>query len=248
VRSVAILLFAGCGFGSSVKPETTGDIDAPIGDAPLPDDGTPPNDMMPLPLCIVGVTTTPGTDRGRVGGNGGGDNFGPMRCNAVADRIVGIGIRMSNQNTVFGAPSAHGLSIACATVTLDPNTGIGTTGTTYTKEIMGNGNQGWEPSTSFAPTLCPAGMVVSGLRTHTGQDENIFNNVDVRCSKLDGTNAATVMTQLVHVNGSQDEAQNEDTVNCGPNEILYEMSNRTGTGFDSATLFCAPARCLPPAA
>lgn len=220
-------------------------MDAAVVDAGVVDEAVMPGDMtMAMPVCHVGVTTTPGTDRGRAGGNGGGANFGPLRCNAANERIVGIGIRMSNQNTVFGVRSARGLSIACATVTIDPNTGAGTTGTTYTKEVMGNGNQGWEPSTSFAPTLCPAGMIVSGLRTHSGENENIFGNVDFRCSKLDGANAATVMTQLVHVNGSLDEDQNEDTVNCGTNEILYEMSNRTGTGFDSANLWCAPATCL----
>jgi hypothetical protein len=241
VRYVAVLLVTACGFGSSVKPETTGD--APIVDAPPLVDG--PGDMtVLLPVCNVGVTVTPGTDRGRVGGNGGGDNFGPMRCNQAADRIVGIGIRMSNQDTVFGERSARGVSIACATVTVDPNTGVGTTGATYTKEIMGNGNSGWEPSTLFAPTLCPAGMVVNGLRAKTGEGENIFNNVDFRCAKIDGANAATLSSQMVHVDGSQNDNQNEDTANCAANEILYEMSNRTGTGFDSANLFCAPARCL----
>ena len=250
VALLLLLLCVGCGFGSRVTPEASGDdVDAAPGPDASADGTTPaPIDAQLLPLCGVGVTTTPGANRGRVGGDGGGDNLPVMRCNQPLDRIVGIGIRMSNQNTVFGARSARGLTIACATVTVDPNTGVGVTGTTYTVERMGNGNQGWEPSTLAAPTLCPAGMAVNGLRAHTGQNENIFSNVDFRCAKIDGTNAATTASQLVHVNGSLDEDQNEDTVNCGTNEIVYEMSNRTGTGFDSATLFCAPASCVPPPA
>lgn len=44
--------------------------------------------------------------------------------------------------------------------------------------------------------------------------------------------------------GSLTEPNGVDTVNCGANEIVEELSNLTGSGFDSANLFCAPARCM----
>lgn len=245
MKYLLALLVTGCSFGSEVMP-SAGDLDAPPADAPadaaLGAEMMPPKDMM-LPLCAVGVAATPGSDRGRVGGDGGGNNFGPLVCMQPSDRIVGVGVRLSNQDTIYGDRSAHGVTIACATVTIDPNTGIGTTGTPYTREVMGNGNAGWSPSTLFPPAMCPAGEVVNGLRARIGEDENLFNNLDIRCAKLAG-DATTTSSANVHVDNSGTNNQNAETVNCGTNEILVQMANRTGTGFDSANLFCAPATCL----
>ena len=233
-------MLAGCSFSTSVTNEVMIDGADPV-DAAI--DAVP--DVALLPVCNVGVTTMPGADRGHVGSDtGGGVNFGPLRCTAATDRIIGFGIRTSNGNTLFNARSAHGLTIACAPVTVDPNTGTGTFGTMYVVEVKGSGAEGWTPSTLVAPTLCPAGMVVNGLRAYTGPGQNLFTNLDFRCGQLDGTTAMTIANPVVHVANSLTETQNPDTVNCGTNEILVELPNRTGSGFDSVDLFCAPAKCL----
>lgn len=237
MRHLSVVLLAGCSFSTSVTAEPT---DAASDDAAV----DAPTEAALLPSCAVGVTTTPGTDRGRVGGNGGGSNFGPIRCTTTTDRIVGIGLRMSDGNTLYNARSAHALLIACAPVTIDPNTGTGTTGTVYTVEVSGSGAEGWSPSTLTPITTCPAGMVLDGLQTHTGPNANLFNNVNFRCARLDGTTAQTVANQVVHAAGSLTETQGTITVNCRANEVVYEMSNMTGSGFDSVNLFCAPAACL----
>jgi len=237
VRKLGVVLFASCSFDANLAVES---IDAATGDAQV----DAPTDPPPLPPCNVGVTTMPGTDRGRVGGNGGGANFPPLRCTNTTDRIVGIGLRMSDGNTLYNARSAHALLIACAPVTIDPNTGTGMTGTVYTVEVSGSGAEGWSPSTLTPITTCPAGTILDGLQTHTGPNTNLFNNVNFRCTRFDGTTALAVGSQVVHAAGSLTESQGVDTVNCGANEIVYEMSNLTGSGFDSVNLFCAPARCL----
>jgi hypothetical protein len=230
------LLFAGCSFNASLPND---EPDAAIDGAPDTIDGP-----TVLPNCNVGVTAMPGTNRGRVGGPNGGDNFGPLVCDNATDRIVGIAIRMSNQNTIYNQRSAHGMTIACATVTIDPNTGTGTTGTPYTKEVMGSGAEMWSPSTQSAVAMCPPGQVLNGLQTHTGPNTNLFNNVFFRCARIDGTNATTVANTVIYVQGSLNEPMGIDTQNCNVNEIVTQFSNRTGSGFDSADVFCAPARCL----
>jgi hypothetical protein len=242
VRYLCAVLLAGCSFSKpvgSVQSDAPNEIDAAVADTPTPD-----TMEMPQPdPCPIGVTSTTGTDRGRVGGGGGGANFGPLACDAATDRIVGFAVRLSNQNTIFNAPSARGLTIACATVTVDRTTGVGTTGTVYTKEVMGSGQENWSPSTQSATATCPAGQVVNGLSAYTGTNQNLFNNVDFRCGKLDGT-AQTTSSSVVHVAGSGSNTSNHDTVNCNANELLVRLPNMTGSGFDSANVFCAPATCL----
>ena len=232
MRYLGAVLLAGCGFSTSLVPG-----DADVGAEAAAEAGTPAT-------CNVGVSAMPGIDRGRVGGNGGGANFPPLRCTAVTDRIVGIAVRMSDGNTLYGARSAQALQIACAAVAIDPDTGTGTTGTPYVVEVAGSGAEGWSPSTLSPLATCPAGMVLDGLQTHTGPGNNLFKDVNFRCARLDGRTAQTIGSQVLHVNGSLTESQGTDTVNCGTNEIVYEMANMTGSGFDSVNLFCAPTRCL----
>ena len=235
----AALVLASCSFSTRVNP----DVDAPPGadiDAAAID---APPDAPLLPSCKVGVATTPGTNRGRAGGSGGGDNFGPMRCSSATARIVGFAARMSDNNTLYGARSARAFLIACAEVTIDPNTGTGTTGTVTTVEVSGSGAEGWNPATLTPVSQCPAGMVVDGLRVHTGSNGNLFKDIDFRCTKVTGT--TTGSPQVIHLAGSLTDANGSDTVNCGTNEILYELPNMTGSGFDSVELYCAPATCVP---
>lgn len=219
------------------------EIDAP--DGVTADASIDAPDAQVLPSCTVGVATTPGTNRGRVGGTGGGANFGPMVCSSPTSRIVGFAARMSDNNTLYGARSARAFLIACAEVTIDPNTGTGTTGTVTTVEVSGSGAEGWNPATLTPVTTCPAGMVVDGLRVHTGSGGNLFKDIDFRCTRVNGTTAATGTPQVVHVAGSLTDANGSETVNCGANEILHQLPNMTGSGFDSVELFCAPATCLP---
>jgi hypothetical protein len=218
-----VVLLASCSFNTNVSSGVDAAIEIDAPDA-APD---APPDAAPLPLCSVNVATTPGTDRGRVGGGGGGANFGPLRCPVATDRIVGFAARMSNNNTLYNARSAHGFAI----------------GTVTTVEIMGSGAEGWSPSTLSVVTQCPPGQVVDGLRAHAGANGNLFKDIDFRCARIDGTTAQTVANTVVHVAGSLTELNGADTQNCGAHEILYEMPNMTGSGFDSVNLFCAPTKC-----
>jgi hypothetical protein len=91
-------------------------------------------------------------------------------------------------------------------------------------------------------------MVVDGLRVHTGSNGNLFKDLDFRCTKVNGVDATTGTPTVVHVAGSLTDPAGSDTVNCGANEILYELPNMTGSGFDSVELYCAPATCVVPPA
>src|SRR5262245_25884140 len=118
MRLLWVIAVAGCRFehGQAGSPRDGMSDDAAV-DAPrdAPTDARPDAPM----LCHVGVASTMGADRGRVGGNGGGDNFPPLACQNSVDRIVGIALKMSDQDTVFGERSAQGMRIACAPVTVD---------------------------------------------------------------------------------------------------------------------------------
>lgn len=240
MRYLCTVLLAGCGFSARTSNPPPADPDAAI-EIDAPSDA--PDAMLAPDPCNIGVTSIGGINRGQVGGNGGGANFGPLACSAAADRIVGFAVRLSNQNTLFGAPSAQGLVIACAKVSVDKNTNVGTTGTPYTIEIKGSGAEMWTPSTLSPLAMCAPGAVVNGLQTHTGPNQNLFNNVDFRCGQLNGQ-AQTIANPVVHVMNSGTVTTNVDTVNCNANETIVQMTNMTGSGFDSATLFCAPTVCL----
>ena len=158
--------------------------------------------------------------------------------------MVGIAIRMSNGNTLYNARSAHGMTIACAPVSIDRNTGVRTTGTVTTYERMGSGAEGWSPSTQSAVAMCPPGEVVNGLQTRVGSNGNLYKEVRFRCAQLDGNAATVASPNVIYVQGSLTEPNGIDTVNCAANEIVTQYSVRTGSGFDSANVFCSPARCL----
>lgn len=235
MRYLCAVLLAGCSFSKDVA---TAPIDAAVDAAP----DASPDAMGPNP-CPIGVMSTTGTDRGRVGGGGGGANSGPLQCDVETDRIVGIAVKLSDQDTIYNARSAHALLIACAPVSVDKVTGVGTTGTTYTKEVIGSGLEGWSPSTLSPFAMCAPGHVVNGLRVRTGAGGNVFSNVDVRCGQLNGM-AQTIANPVIHVASSGQSTANPMTVNCATNEVLVQMPNMTGSGFDSANLFCSPATCL----
>jgi hypothetical protein len=201
-------------------------------------DSTPDADNV---TCRVGLANTTGSDRGRVGGNGGSENFAPLACPVADDRIVGIELRMSNQDTVFGGRSAHGIGIACATVSVR-SSGLGMTGTVTTLEISGNGGSSWSPSTWTPITQCKPGWIVSGLQAHTGNNSNRFIDAAIRCSQI-GPTGTIVATEILDVAGSLTETQGVMTVNCNANEILARMPNRSGTGLDSVNLFCTQPTC-----
>lgn len=190
--------------------------------------------------CNVGVTSQTGTDRGRVGGSGGGVNFPALICPAT-QRVVGVAVRMSNQNTIYNGRSAHGLTIACATVTTR-SISAPQVGPLTTFELLGNGNFMWTPSTQTAVTQCQPGWVVSGLRAARGADNNRFLNVTIRCSQVSST-GMTGATETRYVTGSFTDT-NVDTVDCAAGEVLVRMPNFSGAGVDSVNLWCAPATCL----
>ena len=170
---------------------------------------------VPRRSCAVGVSSLTGTDRGRVGGDGGGDNFPPLEC-APSDRLVGIALRMSDQDTIYGQRSAHGIRIACAPVTIDP-AGVGTTGTITTHDVSGNGMYGWSPSQWTPITQCKPGWIMSGLSAHTTNGGDLFLDASITCSQLD-VMAATVATETLYVEGSLDEPAGLDMVSCNAGE------------------------------
>ena len=238
MRVLWFALLAACGFDARVAgmspPET---VDAALAiDAP-PDAPDP----VQLPACAVGTMSTTGTDRGRVGGGGGGDNFPPLKCDGD-DRIVGAAFRISNHNTLYNGRSAVAMQIACAPVSIAAN-GTGVIGNVTMKEVSGSGAEGWSPSTLTPVTMCPAGQVMNGLQAHTGPNTNLFVNITIRCGAIDHA-ALTTGNQAIYVNGTLTETQGSDTVNCNANEILVQLSNRTGSGLDSVNLFCSPAKCI----
>ena len=192
-------------------------------------------------FCHVGVASTTGTDRGRVGGNGGGDNFPALVCANAADRIVGIALKMGDQNNDFGGRSAQGIRIACAPVTVN-SAGTGTTGTITTYEVVGLGTFGWAPSTWTPITKCQPGWIMSGLNTHTSNNGSFFVDSTIYCSQI-GPTGLVIGTEAIYVTGSLNEAQGSDTVQCNAGEIVVRMSNRTGAGLDSVNLWCTSPTC-----
>lgn len=243
---VVLALATGCGFelpggvGADATPGSdapadvaadSADVDAPPADAAV----DAPN------ACLVGLASTTGTDRGRVGANGGGDNFPALACTGT-DRIVGVAVRVSNQNTIYNGRSIHGFQILCATVTIQP-AGPATVGTVTPVEVMGNGGFSWSPSTLSQPTMCPAGSIVSGLLAHSGDDENRLLDVTMTCTQITLA-GATGASQTIHVDGSLTETDNPYQRNCNANEVLVRLPNRTGAGIDSLNLSCTTPLCM----
>ena len=217
--------------------DATPAVDAKLIDASTLPDAPPPPDAA---WCSAGVTSTTGSDRGHVGGNGGGSNFPPLTCDRATDLIVGVAVDMSDQSTTNGGISARGIVIECAPVAIDPGGG-GHLGSSYTHEVEGNGNGKWSPDTLGATAECPAGAVMSGLQAFT-VNGRLFQNVTLTCSQLaaDGTPGATT---IVAVPGTLASTQGKTTATCGSGEVVARVPNGTGDGLDSVDLDCAPSSC-----
>ncbi|MEQ9503784.1 MAG: hypothetical protein RIT81_43415 [Deltaproteobacteria bacterium] len=193
-----------------------------------------------LVTCDVEVNA-PDTNVGQVGASGG--SLGPdLACVAGAE-IIGIAVRESNQNTSNGGPSAVGLTILCAPVTVDL---LGATvGTETSQEVSGTGQFGWTPATQSTLTRCPPGWLMSGLDASRGQSGNRFLEVTLSCSELDVFGNTTGQTQDIYVAGSLMEAGVHDNVQCPTGQVVRRIGTRVGAGFDAATLFCAAPSCAP---
>lgn len=233
---------AGCSFQppENTPADASGGADATAADARVLDAAPDPDAPDPVTSCSISATSTTGADRGRVGSNGGAVQRDPLAC-AAPLQIVGLAMRMSNQNTENGGRSAHALVIGCAAVTVDSN-GVGTTGTITTQTLTANGGFDWTPSTLTPMTSCQPGWVVSGLTAHTGPNNNLFLDVALTCAKL-GPTGAIVATETVPVAGSLTEPAGTDTETCGANEVLVRIPNRIGAGIDSVNLSCSTLAC-----
>jgi hypothetical protein len=241
MRSVLVVALAGCSFQhGQASPGAGTTSDAPIADTP-PTDAPPDGPSDAEMLCRVGVASTMGTDRGRVGGNGGSENFGPLACANPGDQLVGVALRMSDQATLYGERSAHGMRVACAPVTVRAS-GTGSIGTVTTYEINGNGNFDWTPSTWTSLTMCKPGWILAGMRAHTTEDGDLFLDVSITCAQV-GPTGMLVATEVIYVDGSLDEKDGSDTVDCNAGEIVVRMPNRSGAGVDSVNLWCTTPTC-----
>jgi hypothetical protein len=225
---------AACGF---TAPVSTVGLDASTVD------GTEPATDAPHPevaACRVAVGAAI-TDRGRVGYDGGDPNLPALECPHPLERIVGIALLMSDQDTLYDGRSAQGIRIACAPVTVDGDA-AGSVGAITEHEIQGTGGFDWFPSTWTPRVACQPGWVLSGLRAHRGGNDNRFLDVSITCKQL-GPDASSIATESIHVSGSFTDPVNPNEVQCAADEVVARLPNRTGSGLDSVNLECAPARC-----
>jgi hypothetical protein len=241
MRWVLVVLVTGCTF----KPNVAATSDANGGsviDASSPDASpdAPADAPDPVTVCGVAAASTTGTDRGRVGADGGAVQRPPLACTAP-QQIVGLALRMSDQDTDNGGRSAFALLIACAEVSVD-STGVGITGDITHRELTANGGFNWTPATLTPMTNCQPGWVVSGLSAHTGPNDNLFLDVEITCAKLGPTGAIT-MTETIPVQGSLTETQNPYAVECAGDEVLVRLPSRIGAGIDSVNLACSTTTC-----
>lgn len=244
---VLLALVAGCSFDPSTgavvadASSTSDGSNVPI-DARNPIDALADASPDAAPtVCTVATASTTGTDRGRVGGNGGSSQRPPIACDSP-QQLVGLGLRMSNQTTTNGGRSAHALNAGCALVTVDSN-GVGTTGSITTKTLTANGGSDWTPSTATPMTTCQPGWIIAGLSAHTGSSNNLFLDVSITCAKPGPGATSIVMTETLDVEGSLTEPDGLDTGACNPNELVVRMPNRIGAGVDSVNLSCSTLIC-----
>jgi hypothetical protein len=233
VRWALVAVLCSCSFPHGIAPER--DAPGPIVDAP--NEVTADAEA----VCHVGVTSTTGSARGRVGGDGGGNNFPPLACANATDRIVGIALKMSDQDTIFGSRSAQGIQIACAPVTVTAS-GVGATGTITTYEVVGIGTNDWAPSTWTPITQCKPGWLISGLSAHTTNSDNLFLDATITCAQITPTGMLGP-TEDIYVVGSLDEQAGTDSAACNAGEILVRFTERTGSGLDSVDLYCTKPTC-----
>jgi hypothetical protein len=180
-------------------------------------------------------------DRGHVGGSGGGKApiFG---CDSILDeRIVGIALQMSNQNTTNGGRSAMGIRIGCARVTIDTSGNV-TVGPVKTHDVSGDGRGHWSPATWTPMTSCKPGWAVSGVLAHEGAGGNRFLDVTITCSEL-VLGGGTGKTETMKVTGSLTDPAMPVQAQCGPGEVVTQFGPWTGAGLDAVDVFCAAATC-----
>lgn len=247
MRLAVVLLVVGTGCSFRIPgaaPTTDAAPDGPTGDGPTDDADAGPDDAPDAAVtaaCPVGVASQVGTLRGRVGNDNGGANHPPLACANPMDRMIGVALRMSDQDTVYGGRSAHAFLIACAAVTIQSD-GTAAVGTETTYEVAGLGTFDWTPSTPTPFTRCQPGSVINGLRAYRGGGDNRFLAVSIRCTEI-STTGTTGTNQVLFVTGSLSETQNPDTVNCSAGEILVQLPNLTGAGFDAVDLHCTTPTC-----
>ena len=216
----------------------TGTPDAGFVDAAVPDSGVV--DGGATTACDV-VVELPETNAGQVGASGGSP--GPtLECPAGSE-IVGVAVRMSDQNTSNGGPSAVGFTLACAPVAFVP-TGV-TVGPETLPEVMGTGQFGWTPATQSTITRCQPGWLVSGLSASRGASGNRFIEVNLTCTELLPTGMTTGVPRDTYVMGSLQEAGTVDTVACPAGQVVRRLGTRIGAGLDAVSLLCGAPACGP---
>lgn len=246
----------------ATAPDATALDAAPLDATPLdatPLDATPldaaPADALPLdaaapdatptdsglePACNVAVNP-PDTNAGQVGANGGSPGAF-IDCGA-GEEAIGVAVRMSNQNTANGGPSAVGFTLVCAQLAIDATGPVLSPESLH--EIMGNGQFGWTPATQSTITRCPPKWLVSGLSVSRGASADRFIDVTLTCSEMLQSGALSGATQDIYVVGSLMEAGLRDTIACPSGQVVRRLGTRIGAGFDAATLYCATPTCGP---
>lgn len=189
--------------------------------------------------CMLAATDATGMDRGKVGLSTGGGTIGMLACDS--GNLVGIALDMSTGG-VNGTqvPSAHGIEIACADVSIDGSGGH--TGAVTTKLRDGNGGAGFTPSALTAVARCQDGAVVTGLAVHGSMYTSFFLDAAIACTSYDPAgHIAAVAT--VPITGSGTDSNNPSMADCNPGEVVVSMATDTGAGLDSLHLWCAPVAC-----
>ncbi len=233
--ALCFLLVVGCiGGVEDLEIASQPDAGVPAGDAAV---GTPEASRG----CEAVLKDPTGISRGRAGGAGGGT--GPViTCgDTVNERMIGVAVRMSDQATVFGARSAHGLGIACARMTVG-QTGTAELGPVSMVEVSGLGTYDWAPSTWTPVTQCKPGWMLSGLLVHTGTSGNLFVDVSIICSRI-GADGAPGASETIKVAGSLTETNGPDEVKCAAGEVLAQLGTWTGAGVDAVELSCSRPTC-----
>jgi hypothetical protein len=180
-------------------------------------------------------------DRGHVGGSGGGKAPLLVCGDPVNERIVGIALEMSNQNTTNGGRSAQAIRIGCARVTLD-GSGNAQVGPVTTVDASGDGRAHWSPSTWTPMTSCKPGYVLSGILAHEGVAGKLFLDVTITCSHL-LLGGNTGETQTIKVTGSLTDSNMPSQAQCMTGEVVNQLGPWTGAGLDAVNVYCAPASC-----
>jgi hypothetical protein len=228
---IALVALAACGPGSSgASPDAAENVTS---DAPRLDGNT---------SCAASVALGD-MDRGHVGGPGG--SKGPiLACdNPLDERIIGIALEMSNQNTANGGRSATGIRIECARISIDPS-GSAVVGAISEHDVAGNGKYNWSPATWTPVTMCKPGWVVSGMLAHEGVGGNRFLDVTITCSELK-FGGGTGATETMYVTGSLTDSAMPSQAQCASGEVLDQLGSWTGAGLDAVNLLCAAATCGP---